>query len=117
MDINDDLKERGENIRICFTWRLMTDSFYSVSIGIPLFFPVSWDMLLSSQTLISSIKIDPAPGATIGGMLSTGCSGSTYSSHDTIASNSIGFKANAVRYGTAKGEWFINAVRLITLLI
>ncbi|EPS98544.1 hypothetical protein FOMPIDRAFT_129619 [Fomitopsis schrenkii] len=54
-------------------WMVINDTLKKK--GIPLFFP-----------------LDPAPGATVGGMLSTGCSGT-----------------NAVRYGTAKSEWFLNA--------
>ncbi|KAL1727194.1 FAD-linked oxidase-like protein [Schizophyllum commune] len=48
--------------------------------------------MLQERGIPLFIPLDPGPGATLGGMLSTGCSGT-----------------NAVRYGTAKGEWFLNA--------
>lgn len=57
MDINETLKEKG----------------------IPLFFPVNFLTLIClfyHNLTAARLKIDPAPGATIGGMLSTGCSGS-----------------------------------------
>ncbi|KZT18859.1 FAD-binding domain-containing protein [Neolentinus lepideus HHB14362 ss-1] len=48
--------------------------------------------ILKEKGLKLFFPLDPAPSATIGGMMSNGCSGT-----------------NAVRYGTAKAEWFLNA--------
>ena len=55
-------------------------------------------------------RIDPGPGATIGGMISTGCSGSAWTLLPSNNCTQANITANAVRYGTAKGEWFLNVV-------
>lgn len=51
--------------------------------------------------------------------MSTGCSGSRFFLARADKMLIILLKANAVRYGTAKGEWFLNAVScsFLTLLL
>ncbi|KAG8986504.1 hypothetical protein FRB90_003967 [Tulasnella sp. 427] len=55
---------------------------------------IGWEELnaqLKDMNYPYFFPLDPGPGATIGGMVGTGCSGT-----------------NAVKYGTAKSHWFIN---------
>ena len=51
--------------------------------NIPLFFPVSPNHHVFHLTLMVW-KLDPGPGATIGGMISTGCSGSKFPIYSLI---------------------------------
>ncbi|KAJ9112235.1 hypothetical protein QFC22_006319 [Naganishia vaughanmartiniae] len=64
------------------------DSDATVQPGVPW---MDLNAELESRGINLFLPLDPGPGATIGGMISTGCSGT-----------------NAVRYGTAKAEWFLN---------
>jgi D-lactate dehydrogenase (cytochrome) len=54
------------------TWEEVNDTL--AQRNIPLFFPVSRSYLNIINA--DETKLDPGPGATIGGMIGTGCSGS-----------------------------------------
>ncbi len=56
--------------------------------------------------------LDPGPSACIGGMMATGCRWAPVGAWtQCILLNCSSYSGtNAVRYGTAKGEWFLNAV-------
>lgn len=80
MDINATLKQKGERDNSCKPRR---------ELKVPL---IRYPIILSGTVIRSTrrdlridftYKIDPAPGATIGGMVSTGCSGSKIPSKRT----------------------------------
>ncbi|KAG7558167.1 hypothetical protein FFLO_02894 [Filobasidium floriforme] len=71
----------------------LEDSDMVVQSGVP------WEEINSHLASLSHplfFPLDPGPGATIGGMIGTGCSGT-----------------NACRYGTARGEWVLNVTAVL----
>lgn len=107
-DINEILKKKGMNDFLFSSITMVLDTLLQESLS-----SFRYEHILSRMaSIFNHDKIDPGPGATIGGMLSTGCSGSMFSGSifDQLPHNDHFIPANAVRYGTAKGEWFLNAV-------
>lgn len=78
-------------------------------------FPSETDGITSTTTLLTA-QLDPGPGAAIGGMIATGCSGSTCPCDSKCPLKHTPCTANAVKYGTARGEWFLNLVGRLPII-